>query len=423
MTIIDRVKGAFNAFNKRAPTEEYSYSSGGMVTSYRPYHRKLSYGNARSIKAAIYNRIATDVSQIKMEVCRVDENENYLETIKDSGLNTVLTIQSNKDQGARPFIMDIVLGLIDEGVIAVCPIDTEDEVYNSEVHDYDILTMRVGKITAWKPDSVKVDLYDDRKSVHKELWYRKDQVAIIENPFYTIMNENDSTLMRLTRKLNLLDVVDEQTSSGKLDIIIQLPYVIKSEARRAQAEKRRKDIEDQLRGSKYGIAYTDGTEHITQLNRPAENNLMNQIEYLTNLLFSQLGITQSILDGTADEQTLNNYYERTIEPIVAAITDEFTRKFISRTAYTQGKRVKAFNNPFRFVPTSKLPDLADKLIRNEILTKNEFRAIIGYKPSSDPNANILSNPNINQQNNAAPQPESTDDMEVVGEEYLDGEEE
>ena len=286
MTIIDRVKDAFNAFNKRAPTEEYSYSSGGMVTSYRPYHRKLSYGNARSIKAAIYNRIATDVSQIKMEVCRVDEDENYLETIKDSGLNTVLTIQSNKDQGARPFIMDIVLGLIDEGVIAVCPVDTEDEVYNSEVHDYDILTMRVGKITAWKPDSVKVDLYDDRKSVHKELWYRKDQVAIIENPFYTIMNENDSTLMRLTRKLNLLDVVDEQTSSGKLDIIIQLPYVIKSEARRAQAEKRRKDIEDQLRGSKYGIAYTDGTEKIVQLNRSLENNLQSQVEYLTNQVYA-----------------------------------------------------------------------------------------------------------------------------------------
>lgn len=397
MSIIDRVKGAFNAFNKRAPTQENwnrgSYYSGGSTA--RPHYNKLSVTNARSIKAAIYNRIATDVSQVAMRVVRVDSNDNYIETITKSGLNSILTVQANKDQSSRDFIMDIIMGCLDEGVIAVCPIDTDDNPGNDEIHDYTIETMRVGKIMGWYPDHVSVKLYNDRDGNHKELLYRKDQVAIIQNPFYSVMNENDSTLQRLTRKLNLLDVVDEQTSSGKLDIIIQIPYAARSEIKRSQAEQRRKDIEDQLRGSKYGIAYIDGTEHITQLNRPAENNLMNQIEYLTNLLFSQLGITQSILDGTADEQTLNNYYERIIEPYIAAITDEFTRKFISQTAYTQGKRVKSFNNPFRFVATSKLPDLADKLIRNEILTKNEFRAVIGYKPVDDKDANKLSNPNIN----------------------------
>lgn len=399
MSVIDRVKGAFNAFNKRAPTEEYQRYPMGNVTTVQPYRYRLSIGNARSIKAAIYNRIATDVSQVKIEVVKVDENDNYIDTIANSGLNNVLTLEANKDQSYRAFISDIILSLLDEGVIAVCPIDTDTEVYNSEVHDYDIETMRVGKITSWYPDHVRVNLYNDRTGIHKEVLFRKDQVAIIENPFYTVMNENDSTLQRLTRKLNMLDVVDEQTSSGKLDIIIQVPYAAKSDIRRSQGEQRRKDIEEQLRGSKYGIAYIDGTEHITQLNRPAENNLMNQIEYLTNLLFSQLGITQSILDGTADEQTLNNYYERTIEPFISAITDEFTRKFITKTARTQGKRVKSFNNPFRFVATSKLPDLADKLIRNEILTKNEFRAVIGYKPVNDENANILSNPNINHPEN------------------------
>lgn len=397
MTIIERVKGAFNAFNKRAPTQNYGnvgsfYSNS---TTARPYHNKLSIANARSIKAAIYNRIAADVSQVKMEVVKVDENDNYLETVTNSGLNSILTVQANKDQTSREFISDIISSVLDEGVIAVCPIDTDDEVGENEIHDYSIETMRVGKITQWYPDHVKVDLYNDRNGNHQELLYRKDQVAILQNPFFTVMNENDSTLQRLTRKLNLLDVVDEQTSSGKLDIIIQIPYAAKGEIKRSQAEQRRKDIENQLVGSKYGIAYIDGTEHITQLNRPAENNLMSQIEYLTNLLFSQLGITQSILDGTADEQTLNNYYERTVELYIAMITDEFTRKFISRTAYTQGKRVKSFNNPFRFVATSKLPDLADKLIRNEILTKNEFRAVIGYRPVNDEDANKLSNPNIN----------------------------
>lgn len=404
MSLKDRLKNAFNAFANRDNSEVVYLRPSGMVTSYRPDRVRMNYGNERSIIAAIYNRISTDCAQIKMEVVRVDENGQYTETIKDSGLNNVLMVEANKDQTGRQFRQDIFMSLIDEGSIAVVPIDIETEDNNvllngSDVHDYDILTMRVGKILEWYPDYVRVRLYDDRIGINKEILVEKSKVAILENPFYAIMNEPNSTLKRLTKKLNMLDVVDEQTSSGKLDLIIQLPYVIKSDARRAQAEQRRSDIEQQLAGSKYGIAYTDGTEHITQLNRPAENNLMSQIEYLTNLLFSQLGITQSILDGTADEQTMNNYYERTIEPLVSAITEEFTRKFFSKTARTQGKLVKAFNDPFKFVPTSKLPDLAYKLTSNEILTSNEMRAIIGYKPVDDPAANELRNPNLNRSNN------------------------
>lgn len=395
MSIIDKVKNTFNAFNRRAPTENRLSNVSGYVSSFKPDYRPLSASNARSIKAAIYNRIAADVSQVKMQVVRMDEKGNYKETITDSGLNTVLTVEANKDQASREFIRDMILSLLDEGTVAVCPIDTDDEVYNREVHDYEIETMRVGRIVAWYPDYVRVDVYDDRVGQHKELMFRKDQVAILTNPFYTIMNESDSTLQRLTRKLNMLDVVDEQTSSGKLDIIIQLPGVVRSDIRRSQAEQRREDIEEQLRGSKYGIAYIDGTEHITQLNRPAENNLLTQIEYLTNLLFSQLGITQSILDGTADEQTLNNYYERVVELFVYTITEEFTRKFITKTARTQGKCVKSFGEPFKFVTTSKLPELADKLIRNTVLSKNEFRAIIGYKPDDNKTSDELINPNLN----------------------------
>lgn len=419
MSIIDRAKSAFNAFRKRDPTEAVNPYTLGMTTTHRPDRVRMSYINERSIIAAIYNRIALDCAKVKIEVCKVDENGQFLETIKDSGLNNVLTLEANKDQAARQFKHDMVMSMIDEGVVAVCPIDTEDEIYNKEVHDYDILTMRVGKIVQWQPDYVMVELYDDRDGRKKQLKYRKDQVAIIENPFYAIMNEPNSTLKRLTRKLNMLDVVDEQTSSGKLDLIIQLPYVIKSDARRTQAERRRKDIEEQLAGSKYGIAYTDGTEHITQLNRPAENNLMNQIEYLTNLLFSQLGITQAILEGTADEQTMNNYYEATIEPILAAISEEFTRKFISKTARTQGKVVKTFNDPFRFVPTSKLPDLADKLLTNQIMTPNEFRGVIGYKPSDQPNADELRNPHLNKTEEEMNGNIQNEELKVEGEEYLE----
>lgn len=393
MSLKDRLKNAFNAFSNRDPFEVYQRPT-GMVTSYRPDRVRMNYGNERSIIAAVYNRIAVDCSQIKMEVVRVNENGQYTETIKDSGLNNCLNVEANKDQTPRQFKQDLVTSLIDEGTVAVVPVDTD--VNPNYTEGFDILSLRVGKILEWRPDHIKVRLYDDREGIKKDIVVRKDKCAIIENPFYAIMNEPNSTLKRLTQKLNMLDVVDEQTSSGKLDIIIQLPYAIKSEARRTQAEQRRKDIERQLAGSKYGIAYSDATEHITQLNRPAENNLMSQIEYLTNLLFSQLGITQSILEGTADEQTMNNYYERTIEPIITVIVEEFTRKFISKTSRTQGKCVKYFNDPFRFVPTSKLPDLADKLLRNKILSPNEMRANIGYKPDSNPDSDKLMNPNLNQ---------------------------
>lgn len=397
MNLIDYVKNKFNAFNKRDPTEKDQI--GRPITyavSNRPDRFRFSYGNERTIINSVFSKIAVDVSQIKMEVVKTNENGQYVETITDSGLNNILTRQANIDQSSRAFVRDIVMSMLDEGVVAVVPIDTEDEIYNSEVHDYDIITMRVGKITQWYPKHVLVNVYDDNSGIKKDLKFRKDQVCIIENPFYSLMNEPNSTLKRLCLKLQMLDAVDQQTSSGKLDIIIQLPYAVKSDIRQSQANQRRQDIEDQLIGSKYGIAYIDGTEHITQLNRPAENNLLSQIEYLTNMLYSQLGITQSILDGTADEQTMNNYYERTIEPIITAITEGLTNAFITKTAYTQGKRVTKFNDPFRFVPTSKLPDLADKLIRNTILTPNEFRSIIGYKPSEEENADSLQNPNINQ---------------------------
>ena len=307
--------------------------------------------------------------------------------------------------------------LVDEGCIAVCPVDTDVDPTYAE--GYDILTMRVGKILEWYPDYVRVQLYDDRSGQKKDIRVRKDKVAIVENPFYAIMNEPNGTLKRLSQKLMMLDVIDEQNSTGKLDILIQVPYAIKSDALRAQAERRRKDIEEQMVGSKYGIAYIDGTEHITQLNRPAENNLLSQVEYLQNLLFSQLGMTQTILEGTADEQTMNNYYERTIEPFVSSVVEEFTRKFITTNSRTRGKTVKFFNDPFKFVTTSKLPDLADKLIRNEILSPNEFRGILGYKPSDDPKADELNNPNISDPN---PEPESEEDNLPLGDQTLPGEE-
>lgn len=399
MSLLDRLKNAWNAFSSRDPAAyNYRRPYSGMVSSTNPTRKRLNYGNERSIIASIYNRIAVDCANIKMEVVRVDDEDRFIETI-DNGLNDVLTWQANIDQAPTAFRQDIFLSLIDEGCIAIVPVDTDIDPINTE--SYDVLTMRVGKVTEWFPDSVRVNLLNDRNGQHQDVIIRKDRVAIVENPFYTIMNEPNSTLKRLTRKLNMLDVVDEQTSSGKLDIIIQLPYVIKSEARKAQAERRRKDIEEQLAGSKYGIAYTDGTEHITQLNRPAENNLLNQVDYLTNLLFSQLCMTQAILDGSADEQTMNNYYERTVAPLVNAVTEELTRKFISANSRTRGGRVKYFNDPFKFVPTSKLPDLADKLTRGEIATSNEMRAILGWKPSKDPNADELRNPNLNKQTDEA----------------------
>jgi hypothetical protein len=334
-----------------------------------------------------------DAAAIKIRHVRLDENERFVDEI-DSGLNQCLAMEANVDQSGRAFIQDAVLSMLDEGCVALAPIDTDDEPVITGA--YDILTMRTGRILDWFPQYVRMNIYNDRTGEREDLIMPKREVAIIENPFYAVMNEPNSTLQRLIRKLNLLDTVDEQSSSGKLDLIIQLPYIIKSEARRKQAEQRRKDIEDQLSGSKYGIAYTDGTERVVQLNRPVENNLMSQIEYLTSMLFSQLGITQSILDGTADDKTMLNYYSRTIEPIVAAIADEMKRKFLTKTARSQGQSIEFFRDPFKLVPVNDIAEIADKFTRNEIMTSNELRQIVGMKPSKDPKADELRNSNLSE---------------------------
>lgn len=393
VNIGSRIKRAWNAFLNRSPT--YTRQHIGASYSYRPDRPRLSRGNDRSIITSVYNRIAIDVSSVDMKHCQLDEENRYLEDI-DSGLNTCLNLEANIDQTGRSFMQDVIMSMFDEGCVAIVPVDTSADPNLSS--SYDILSLRTGKIVDWYPSHVKIKLYNDRTGNKEELIFSKRNVAIIENPFYAIMNEPNSTMQRLIRKLSLLDVTDEQTASGKLDLIIQLPYVIKTDARRKQAEDRRKDIETQLAGSKYGIAYTDGTEKITQLNRSVENNLLAQIESLTNQLFSQLGITQSILDGTADEQTMLNYYNRTIEPIVSAIIDEMKRKFITKTARTQGKSIMAFRDPFKLVPLNNIADMADKFTRNEILSSNEFRQIIGRKPSDDPKADQLINSNISQPN-------------------------
>ena len=393
INIGSRIKRAWNAFLNRSPT--YTRQHVGASYSYRPDRPRLSRGNDRSIITSVYNRIAIDVSSVDMKHCQLDEENRYLEDI-DSGLNTCLNLEANIDQTGRSFMQDVIMSMFDEGCVAIVPVDTSADPNLSS--SYDILSLRTGKIVDWYPSHVKIKLYNDRTGNKEELIFSKRNVAIIENPFYAIMNEPNSTMQRLIRKLSLLDVTDEQTASGKLDLIIQLPYVIKTDARRKQAEDRRKDIETQLAGSKYGIAYTDGTEKITQLNRSVENNLLAQIESLTNQLFSQLGITQSILDGTADEQTMLNYYNRTIEPIVSAIIDEMKRKFITKTARTQGKSIMAFRDPFKLVPLNNIADMADKFTRNEILSSNEFRQIIGRKPSDDPKADQLVNSNISQPN-------------------------
>ena len=390
-TLVSRVKRAWNAFLNRSPT--YGRQGLGASYSYRPDRPRLTRGNDRSIITSVYNRIAIDISSIDIKHCQVDEENRYLDDV-DSGLNTCLNLEANIDQTGRAFMQDVIMSMFDEGCVAIVPVDTSVDPNLSS--SYDILSMRVGKIVDWYPSHVKIKLYNDRTGNKEELIFSKRNVAIIENPFYAIMNEPNSTMQRLIRKLSLLDVTDEQTASGKLDLIIQLPYVIKTEARRKQAEDRRKDIEKQLAGSKYGIAYTDGTEKITQLNRSVENNLLAQIESLTNQLFSQLGITQSILDGTADEQTMINYYNRTIEPIVSAIVDEMKRKFITKTARTQGKTIMAFRDPFKLVPLNNIAEVADKFTRNEILSSNEVRQIIGRKPSDDPKADQLVNSNISK---------------------------
>lgn len=394
MSLVDRFKHSWNAFLNRDPTESYNtYGAYGGGTYYRPDRVRLTRGNERSIVTSIFNRIALDVSSIDFYHCRLDNEGRYKETI-DSSLNNCLSLEANIDQTSRAFFHDVVMSMFDEGCVAIVPVDTRGNPTTSE--SYDILTIRTGKIITWYPKHVKVELYNERIGMKKEITLPKSMIAIVENPLYAIMNEPNSTLKRLMRKLVLLDAIDEQAGSGKLDLIIQLPYVVKSQARKEQANQRRLDIENQLSGSKYGIAYTDGTEKITQLNRPVENNLMKQIEYLTSMLYSQLGITQAIMDGTADEKTMINYNSRTIEPIVSAIVDEMRRKFLTKTARSQKQSILFFRDPFKLVPVNNLAEIADKFTRNEIMSKNEFRQIVGRKPSSDPKADQLINSNISQ---------------------------
>ena len=389
MRLLDRFKSAWNAFSNREPT--ISYREVGPGYSYRPDRTRYSRGHEKTLINSIINRIAMDAAAINIHHIRLDKNERFKEIIK-SGLNTCLTIEANIDQTGRAFRHDMIMSMLDEGCVAVVPIDTTVNPTKSD--SYSIESMRVGKILEWFPSYVRIQVYNDRKGYREDITLPKHAVAIIENPLYAVMNEPNSTLQRLVRKLSLLDVVDEQSSSGKLDLIIQLPYVVKTVARKQQAEERRKDIERQLTGSKYGVAYTDGTERITQLNRPVENNLMKQVEYLTNLLYSQLSITQSIMDGTADEKTMLNYYNRTIEPILSAPVDEMARKFLTKTARTQGQTIAFFRDPFKLVPVNDLSEIADKFTRNEIMTSNEFRQVIGMKPSEDPNADVLRNKNL-----------------------------
>lgn len=389
-----RLKHAWNTLLNKDPTMDFRNDLGTSYSyAYRPDRPRLSRGNERSIITAIYNRIALDVSSIDVKHVRLDENDRYVETIS-SKLNNCFSVEANIDQTGRALLQDIIMSMLDEGVVAVVPIDTDTDIFKSG--SFDIETMRTAKILEWYPRHVKCRIYNDRTGKYEELTLPKSSIAIIENPLYAVMNEPNSTLKRLIRKLSLLDVVDEQTSSGKLDMIIQLPYIVKTESRRKQAEERRKLIEDQLSGSKYGIAYTDGTERITQLNRSVENNLMTQIEYLTKMLYSQLGITQSVLEGTADEKTMLNYYSRTIEPIISAVVCEFRRKFLTKTARTQRQSIEFFRDPFRLVPISELSNIADKFTRNEIMSSNEMRQIVGLKPSSDPAADELRNKNLNR---------------------------
>ena len=405
MGLTNRLQHAWNAFMNKDPTEYVYHDYGGIGYGHRPDRIRLTRGNDRSIITSVFNRIALDVAAVDLRHCRLDKAGRYSEDI-DSGLNNCLTLEANLDQTARALIQDCVLSMFDEGCVALVPVDTtKDPLFTDS---YDILTMRTGSILEWKPSHVKVRVYNERTGKKEDITVPKRTVSIIENPLYAIVNEPNSTAQRLMRKLSLLDVTDEQTASGKLDLIIQLPYIVKTEARRTQANKRREDIERQLTGSKYGIAYTDGTEKITQLNRPVENNLMSQVEYLTNQLFSQLGITQSILDGTADEKTMLNYYNRSIEPIVSAIVDEMKRKFLSKTARSQKQSIKAFRDPFRLVPVNDIAEIADKFTRNEIMTSNEVRQIIGMKPSDDPKADKLINSNISQPENNKPVDEYED---------------
>lgn len=404
MSFGSRLKHAWNAFSSNA---QMNYRDLGMSYSYRADRPRLTRGNERSIVTSVYNRIALDVAALNIQHVRLDKNGRFLSVIED-GLNNCLTLEANIDQTARSFIQDVVISMFDEGSVAIVPVDTTTDPNVSG--SYDIQTMRVGQILDWYPQHVRIRLYNEQTGQKQEVVLPKSTVAIIENPLYAVINEPNSTMQRLIRKLNLLDVIDEQSGSGKLDLIIQLPYVIKTEARRQQAEARRKDIESQLSGTKYGIAYTDGTERITQLNRSVNNNLMSQIEYLTSMLYSQLGITQSILDGTADEKTMLNYNNRTIEPIIAAIVDEMKRKFLTKTARSQCQSISYFKDPFKLVPVNEIAEIADKFTRNEIMTSNEIRQVIGMKPSDDPGADELRNKNL-----SAPAESKTEEVESTPE--------
>lgn len=392
MGIGDRLQHAWNAFFYNDNTYVNPQNLGGFST-FRPDRVHFSRGVEKSIVTSVYNRIALDATSIAIKHVRLDDNGRFLEEM-DSGLQNCLNVEANIDQTGRAFLQDVVMSMLDEGCVAIVPVDTTIDPAKSG--SYEINTLRTGKILEWYPAHVRVRVYNDQKGIHEEVTLPKSMVGIIENPLYAVINEPNSTMQRLIRKLSLLDVVDEQTSSGKLDLIIQLPYVIKTDARKKQADERRKDIEMQLAGSKYGIAYTDGTEKITQLNRPAENNLMKQVEYLTDMLYSQLGLTQSIMDGSANDKTMLNYYNRTIEPILAAIVDEIKRKFLTKTARTQKQTIMYFRDPFKLVPVNDIAEIADKFTRNEIMTSNEIRQIVGMKPADDPSADELRNKNLNQ---------------------------
>lgn len=396
-----RIKNAWNAFRSRDPTSEIRQGSLGYSSYSRPDRVRLHVTNERSVIISVYNRIAMDVAAVAIQHVKVDQNGRYSESIS-SGLNECLTLEANIDQTAKSFIQDIVMSMFDEGVVAVVATETSADPATGP---YDIYSMRTGRITAWYPKHVRVRLYNEEKGTQEEIVLPKKDVAIIENPLYAVMNEPNSTLKRLLRKLAILDAIDEQSGAGKLDLIIQLPYVIKTESRKKQAEERRKDIEVQLSGSKYGIAYTDGTERITQLNRPAENNLMSQIQYLTSMLYSQLGLTEDVFTGKADEKTMLNYNNRTVGPVLSAIIDEFKRTFLSKDARIDHETIMYFRDAFGLVPVEGLAEIADKFTRNEILSSNEIRAIIGYKPSDDPKADELRNKNLNESKEGLPKPQ------------------
>lgn len=409
LSIPSRLKHAWNAFQtNRNPTYTNNYY--GSSSSTRPDRMRFSRGNERSMVTSIYNRIALDVSQLSFEHVQLDKDGRYSET-KTTGLNTCLTLEANLDQTSRAFFQDAALSMFDEGSIALVPIDTNLDP--NITGGYDIESIRVGQILTWYPKHIKVRLYNEQTGIKEDRIIPKSIAAIIENPFYTVMNQSNSTMQRLIRKLSLLDAIDEQSASGKLDLIIQLPYTVKSNLRKQQAEERRKAVEDQLYDSKYGIAYIDSTERVIQLNRPVENNLMSQIEYLQNLLYSQLGITQSILDGSADDKTMLNYYNRIVEPIAAAFVDEMRRKFLTKTARTQGQSIMFFRDPFKLVPVNELAEISDKLTRNEIASSNEMRQTIGWKPSKDPKADELRNKNLNQPESELQKEQTSQDLKGI----------